>query len=238
MKTPPTLGVIMLDTRFPRPLGDIGHPASFGVPVRQQVVTGAWPATVVQSAEGLLAAGLLPAFADAARALQAEGVRAITTSCGFLVLLQQALQAAVDVPLVTSSLLSLPDCLAHEAQVGVLTIRADRLQPAHLLAAGVPPARLRDVLVQGTDPDGAFARPILGNHDTIDFAAAEADVVAAALALQARAPWLRTVVLECTNLPPHAAAIERHTGWRTLSLLQSSTLLQAFSLSSFPPSTP
>ena len=48
------LGVLMLDTRFPRPLGDIGHPQSFGVPVRQRVVAGAWPSSVVTSAEKLL----------------------------------------------------------------------------------------------------------------------------------------------------------------------------------------
>ena len=30
----PFLGILMLDTRFPRPPGDIGHPASFSMPVR------------------------------------------------------------------------------------------------------------------------------------------------------------------------------------------------------------
>ena len=228
----PELGVIMLDTRFPRPPGDIGNPASFAVPVRQRVVTGAWPAAVVQTAESRQASGMLPAFVAAARALQADGVCAITTSCGFLVLMQQALQAAVAVPVVTSSLLALPDCLAREQQVGVLTISADKLGPAHLLAAGVPEARLGDVLVQGVDPEGPFAGPVLRNESGMDLPAAEADVVRAALALQARAPHLRTLVLECTNMPPYAAAIESRTGWRTLSLLQSTTLLQAFSRTS------
>ncbi|APW36784.1 hypothetical protein RD110_05915 [Rhodoferax koreense] len=226
------LGVIMLDTRFPRPPGDIGNPASFAVPVRQRVVSGAWPAAVVQTAEAQQANGMQPAFVAAARALQADGVRAITTSCGFLVLMQQVLQAAVKVPVVTSSLLALPGCLAREGQVGVLTISADKLGPAHLRVAGVPEERLGDVLVQGMDPEGAFAGPILRNQPGLDVAAAEADVVRAALVLQAHAPHLRTLVLECTNMPPYAAAIERRTGWRTLSLLQSATLLHVFSRTS------
>lgn len=99
----PTLGLLMLDMRFPRPLGDIGNPESFGVPVRSQVVQGVWPATVVQSAEALRAAQVLPQFVVAARALAARGVQAITTNCGFPVLLQDELQAAVSVPVGRSS---------------------------------------------------------------------------------------------------------------------------------------
>lgn len=52
----------------------------------------------------------------------------------------------------------------------------------------------------------------------MDLAQAAADVVAAARALQARAPQLRTVVLECTNMPPYRAQIEAATGWQVLSL--------------------
>ena len=44
------LGLLMLDTRFPRPPGDIGHPATFGFPVRRRVVEGAAPGRVVRGA--------------------------------------------------------------------------------------------------------------------------------------------------------------------------------------------
>ena len=40
-EAPGFLGVVMLDTRFPRPPGDVGHPDAFGVPVRRHVVRGA-----------------------------------------------------------------------------------------------------------------------------------------------------------------------------------------------------
>jgi hypothetical protein len=221
---PGAIGVLMLETRFPRLPGDIGHPDAFGVPVRHLVVPGAWPQRVVADAHALRTGGLVPLFVDAARRLAAEGVRAITTSCGFLVLLQQDLQAAVPVPVVTSSLLQLPALLRDEPRVGVLTIDAARLGAAHLRAAGVPASRLQDVVVEGVDPGGEFARAILGNDAVMDIGRARSDVVAAARALQARAPDLRTVVLECTNLPPHAAAVRQATGWRLLSLLDDPRL--------------
>ncbi len=225
---PGFLGIVMLDTRFPRPPGDIGNPDSFPVPTRRVVVEGAWPEKVVQTAAGLRANKLLVAFSRMVRQLERDGAAAITTSCGFLVLLQRELQAAVKVPVVTSSLLLLPGLLASEGRVGVLTISARRLEPAHLRSAGVPRDRLGQVVLQGVDPSGEFAGAILGNRPAMDLARAEAEVVAAAQALKARAPDLRTVVLECTNMPPYAGAIAQATGLRPLSLLDSAALLKPF----------
>lgn len=218
------LGIVMLDTRFPRPLGDIGHPDSFGFPTRRGVVSGAWPDKVVASAAGLRAAQVVPAFVAVMRQLERDGARAITTSCGFLVLLQKELQAAVKVPVVTSSLLQLPGLLSREPQVGVLTISARHLGADYLRAAGVRRDRLAGVVVQGVDPAGAFATAILGNLPAMDLERACADVVAAGLALKARAPALRTVVLECTNMPPYAQAIREATGLAVHSLLDAAPL--------------
>ncbi|WP_411878829.1 aspartate/glutamate racemase family protein [Polaromonas sp. YR568] len=223
---PGFLGVVMLDTRFPRPPGDVGHPGAFGVPVRRHVVQGAWPGTIVQTAAGLRAAGVAPAFARAVQALQAEGARAVTTSCGFLVLLQDELQAAAQVPVITSSLLQLPALLARHPKVGVLTISAAALGPEHLLAAGVPANRLGDVVVQGVEPAGEFATAILGNRDTMDLERAGRDVVDAAMALKRREPALQAVVLECTNMPPYRQAVEAATGLKTWALADDERLLR------------
>ncbi len=225
-EAPGFLGVVMLDTRFPRLPGDIGHPDAFGVPVRQRVVQGAGPGKIVQTAAGLRAAGVAPAFVQAVQALAGEGALAIATSCGFLVLLQRELQAATAVPVITSSLLQLPGLLARQPKVGVLTISAAALGADHLLAAGVPQERLQDVLVQGVDPAGEFAAAILGNRDTMDIDKARSDVVNAAMALKQREPSLREVVLECTNLPPYRQAIEAVTGLKTWALTDDERLLR------------
>lgn len=222
------LGIVMLDTRFPRPLGDIGHPATFDPPTRRVTVERAWPSSVVQSAQSMRAAQLEEGFVAVVKLLAREGAKAITTSCGFLVLLQDQLQAAVAVPVVTSSLLQLPALLARHGRVGVLTISAEALGPEYLLAAGVPPQQLGDVLVQGVNKDGEFVRAILGNLATMDFVRAQEDVVAAARALKVREPTLTHLVLECTNMPPYQAAIEHATGMKCWSLLDDDKLLAPF----------
>lgn len=218
-QVPSVLGILMLDTQFPRPMGDVGHPATFGVSTHRDVFRGIWPAKVVASAASMRQARLVPGFQGMVRSMQMRGVQAVTTSCGFLVLLQKELQAVTKLPVVTSSLLQLPALLARERQVGVLTISSSSLGVEYLRAAGVPKERLKDVIIQGMPPQGEFVTKILGNQPTLDFAQASNEAVAAVLALKARAPELKSLVLECTNLPPYQTAIEAATGWKVLSLI-------------------
>lgn len=218
-QVPSVIGILMLDTQFPRPLGDLGNPQSWGVPVHLDIFKGVWPAKVVTSAASMRQARLVPGFQGMVRSMQMRGVQAVTTSCGFLVMLQKELQAVTKLPVVTSSLLQLPVLLRQEEKVGVLTISAASLGTEYLKAAGVPKHRLQDVIIQGMPPSGEFVSKILGNQPTLDVAQARQEAVAAAMALKQRAPQIQSLVLECTNLPPYAEAIEVATGWKIFSLL-------------------
>jgi len=189
----------MLDTRFPRVPGDVGNPSSFAIPVRHRVVAGASPQRVVREGDP----SLLQPFVDAAKQLVHEGARAITTSCGFLVQFQATMQAALPVPVWTSSLLKLPDLTAP----GVITVDALSLGSAHLRAAGADAT----VPVVGLAQDCHLQRALLDDMPTIDAASATADVVDAAQRLVARWPSVREIVLECTNMPPYAKAVARAT---------------------------
>jgi hypothetical protein len=222
---PRFIGVLTLDTRFPRLPGDIGNPASFGVPALTRTVREARPDQAVQSAAGQRAADLVTPFCHAMRDLERMGAASITTSCGFLVLMQEELQARAKVPVVTSSLLMLPALLGKNARVGVLTISARLLGEEFLAAAGVPASRIDDVVVEGVDAQGEFARAMLENRPRFDVARARREVVDAARRLNERDRSLTDVVLECTNMPPYAADIGRATGLQCWSLLQSEVLL-------------
>ncbi|HET7526252.1 MAG TPA: aspartate/glutamate racemase family protein [Burkholderiaceae bacterium] len=193
------LGVLMLETRFPRVPGDVGNAASFAMPVRHRIVEGASPQRVVRDGDP----ALLQPFIDAARALVDEGAAALTTSCGFLVEFQPAMQAALPVPVWTSSLLKLPELAAP----GVITVDALSLGARHLRAAGADAT----VPVVGLAADCHLQRALLDDEPTIDAGRAEADVVDAARRLVERFPAVREIVLECTNMPPYAKAVARAT---------------------------
>src|SRR3989442_8895637 len=82
-----TVGILILDTRFPRIPGDVGNAATFPFPVRYHRVSGAHPDLVVRRG----AEGFLPALVQGARAPDGESVRATPTSCRFLGKHQQEL---------------------------------------------------------------------------------------------------------------------------------------------------
>lgn len=220
-------GVLMLDTQFPRYPGDIGCPLGWPVALMYQKVSGMFPQEIVRTPESLKQHQVLPAFVKAGLQLVEQGAKGITTSCGFLVLLQRELQQALPVPVVTSSLLLMPHLLTKHQAIGVLTMDESALGEAHFLAAGVMPQDIPRLRVQGVDRQGAFASAIMGNHAQMDFEAAQKSVVSAALRLKQKAPDLKHVVLECTNMPPYAGAIELATGWQLHSLHQLLTTSSA-----------
>lgn len=197
------LGVIMLDTRFPRPPGDIGSPVTWeraGIPVRFVTVPGASARRVVQAQDP----ALLEPFVAATRSLARLGARLITTSCGFLAGWQAELQAAVDVPVITSSLLQ----CARLPSPGIVTFDAASLQAGLLQRAGVPAG----TPVEGLRPGCELQSRILADDTSLDLRQASDDVVEAAMRLVARHPEVQHLVLECTNMPPYRAAVAQATG--------------------------
>jgi hypothetical protein len=204
-----TVGILMLDTRFPRIPGDMGNATTFPFPVRYHRVTGASPDLVVRRG----AAGLLPNFVEGARALEREGVGAITTNCGFLVKYQRELAAAVTVPVFTSSLLLVPlvySMLAPGRRVGLMTVNAASLTPEHLAGAGIGPRV--PLAVAGMEGEKEFTRVMLNDELEMDVDLVREEHVRVARRLMADHPDIGAIVLECTNMPPYAADIQRETG--------------------------
>jgi Asp/Glu/hydantoin racemase len=227
-----TVGILMLDTRFPRIPGDMGNATTFPFPVRYHRVAGASPDRVVRAR----ADGLLPAFVEGARALEREGVGAITTNCGFLVKLQRELAAAVRVPVFTSSLLLVP--LVHRMlppgrRVGVLTVDSASLTGEHLEGAGIG----ADVplAIAGMEGEKEFTRVLLGDEAELDVDLAREEHVRVARRLIADHPDVGALVLECTNMPPYAADIQRAIGLPVFDVLSLVHLVHDALVTGLPP---
>ncbi|WP_137699382.1 aspartate/glutamate racemase family protein [Marimonas lutisalis] len=222
-----SVGILMLDARFPRIPGDMGNALTWPFPVHYKVVRDASPDRVVRRG----AEGMLEAFIAAAQELERDGVDGITTNCGFLALFQEELAAAVSVPVVTSSLMQVEQVnrvLPRGRRAGVLTISATSLTPLHLERARVP----EGTPIGTTEGGREFTRAILDNEEFLDVEAARADNVEAALALQKANPELGAIVLECTNMSPYAPDIARATGLPVFSIV---TLVTWFRQSLVPP---
>jgi len=204
-----SVGILMLDTQFPRIPGDMGNASTFDFPVRYHRVAGASPDRVVRQGQR----ELLPAFIEGARFLEREGVCAVTTNCGFLAKFQPELAAAVSIPVFTSSLMLVP--LVHRMlppgrAVGILTVNASALHAEHMAGAGIAPDV--PVVVAGLETEKEFTRVLLDDQLTLDVEAARQENVTVARRMLDAHPEIGAIVLECTNMPPYRADIQAATG--------------------------
>jgi Asp/Glu/hydantoin racemase len=201
------MGVLLLDTRFPRIPGDVGNASSYGFPVVFRVVRGATLKRVVFEADETL----LQPFVDAALELEGMGVRAITTSCGFLVLFQDKLANTLRVPVFTSSLLMVPFAYRLTGgRVGIITANSKTLTAKHLQAAGI--GQDVPVAVVGLEDKPEFSRSILQDTEEMDSDKVRAEVVDAAETLLSRYRDIKCFVFECHNLSPYGHAVNQRTG--------------------------
>lgn len=201
------IGILMLDTVFPRIVGDIGNAGTFPFPVKYKVVKGALPAMVVEKR----GEGLLPCFVAAARELEAEGVRAITTSCGFLAVFQQEFTAAVRIPVFTSSLLQIPlieKFLPPGQKIVVVTANSRALSPRHFQAAGVDQER---VAIIGLEEQTEFYSVFVRQKLVLDVAKVAGELRGIAATIRDSLPGAGAVVCECTNLPPFRSIFQEVT---------------------------
>ena len=216
------IGIIMLETQFPRIHGDVGNAATWPFPVLYKVVTDASPDRVVrQNAEGLL-----EALIDAARDLVNSGVDGITTNCGFLTLFQAELSAAAGVPVAASSLMQVPwvqAILPPGKRVGIVTISSTTLKSDHLKCAGVS----LETPIIGTEAGQEFSRAILGNEMVLDIDRSRADVITAGRTLCSQHPDIGALVLECTNMVPYASDVSDALGLPVFDFYSFMTWFQA-----------
>ena len=218
-----SVGILMLEARFPRIPGDMGNGLTWPFPVLFRIVRGASPERVVL--EG--ARGLFEDFARAAEELVALGCEGITTNCGFLSLFQAELAARVKVPVATSSLMQVPlvqALLPPGRRVGVITICATSLTEAHLIAAGCP----ADTPVVGLETGRELFRVLIkGEAEDLDIALAREDMLEAGRTLLRQHPEVGAVVLECTNMPPYAADLQGALGVPVFDIVSFVTWFQA-----------
>jgi Asp/Glu/hydantoin racemase len=203
-----SIGVLTLDTCFPRILGDVANAKTYPFPVKFRTVSKATIERVVkQGGEGLLAP-----FLEEARRLESEGVSAITTSCGFLSVFQDELAKQLRVPVFSSTLMVIPlihRMLGPGQKVGIITADSGSLTERHLKGAG---AGSVPVAIAGLEGTKEFASTILADRPTLDPEAVEKEIVAAAKRLVRENPDVGAMVFECANLAPYAEAVHRAVG--------------------------
>lgn len=201
------IGILILDAAYPCVPGNVGNATTYDYPVRFQEVRGASIDRLLNQRDPALE----EVFIEAALELQARGVKAITGACGFMALFQEEVAAAVEIPVFLSSLMQIPFMHALcGGTVGVITANASQLTPHHFDACKV--RRDTPLAVTGMEGQREFREAILEEKGTLDSPRIEQEVTEVARRLIQDNPDVRSILLECSDLPPYAHAVQAATG--------------------------
>lgn len=206
------IGICLLDRKYPLLPGNVGNPTTYNFPVRIKVLKDMWapPSPPLRDSLGNYTAPM-EQLVKTVKDLVEEGVRAITTSCGFFAASQKELAKTVKVPVFTSPLMLIPlvhRMLKPQQKVGVLTANAQLLTRDYLEAVGVNESV--PFVIVGLE-DSYFFEVVCDKKLTVDTKVWEKEVVTAAKRLVRKNLDVGAIVLECSDMPPFAAAIQKAT---------------------------
>ncbi len=202
------VGILMLDVRQPFVPGDVGNATSYDYPVLYKTVPGAQPPRVMRGDPELN-----DAVVEAARELEAQGVKGIGSDCGFFVTFQDLVRDAVDIPVFMSSLLELPlisTFLGRDKAIGVMTANSAALGNQVLELSGVEPER--ELVIRGMQDNPHWYEAFKDPAEKVDTDIIEREMVNTALEMKESSPHIGAYLLECSMMPPYAKAVQEATG--------------------------
>jgi len=199
------IGVLSSESYYYKLPGHIKNTTSFDFPVTYKIIKGAFSKVIVEQK----GAGLIDSFIEGAKELEKEGVKAITASCGFTVLFQDKLAAAVNIPVFTSSLLQIPlayKMIRKDQKVGVLVASQKSFTNDYLKAVGAEDV---PVCVTGMDGKSEFREVIIEKQRLdLNVIKLEEEVLGVVKELCENNP-VGALVIECTDLPPFSHKIQQ-----------------------------
>ena len=202
------VGILLLDARVPFIPGDVANATTYNYPVIFKLVPGLSTRVCLSGAPEFNAL-----MAEAAKELVAQGVRGISSDCGFMLQYQDTVRDAVDVPVCLSSLLQLPfvaRTMEPARPIGVLTADSSCLDPDFIERAGVKVEN--PIVIAGLQDEPEFQSAILGERGTLDSDLINAETVRVAEQMVAEHPDMGAFLLECSMLPPYAKAVQDAVG--------------------------
>jgi aspartate/glutamate racemase len=205
-----TIGLVQVRANLPMMPGNMGNATTFDFPMLYREMN-------VDNVMDLMKPEMTKNFTDgiveAAKWLELQGVSAIMGNCGFFAHYQNVVQDRIDTPFFSSSLMMLPmmvQSLPRNKKVGVLTANGPLLASGQAMENCGLSRELQAsrVVIEGCEDDleFAYAMSLDGKLNANRF---ERDILEGIKRLLKKDKDIAMILLECTELPPHAVAVQK-----------------------------
>lgn len=197
------IGILVTDSCYPLMPGNVANASSYNFPVLLKIMRGTTIRQVLSADPAVL-----ENIVEAGKDLQQQGVRAIIGACGYFGNYQEKAAAALEIPVFMSSLLQVPiiiQSLKPEHRIGIICASFDSLTPETLSQCGIND-QSRLVIIGAQDlPEfqNLFRCPQGFYSDKL-----EQEMIGLAKQFVADNPDIAAILLECSDMPPYAWAIQ------------------------------
>ena len=190
--------------------GNSTNPDTYPFPIKMVEVSSACVETVITNPSQKLLQDMVSIVKELK---EKDGIRAVTTSCGFNAIFQRQLADSVDIPVLTSSLLQVPfvhNLIGKEKSIGIITANKSSLTTEHMRACGI--TEDMKTVVFGLEKAKEWGTIFDNPDQKFDEKIVEQEIIATAKEGIREFPEIGAIVLECTDLPPFAKKISEATG--------------------------
>jgi len=197
------IGILVLDLWYPLLPGNVANGSTFDFPVLFKILKGSTGEQIVSADPALL-----DMILEGGKELEQQGVRAIVGACGYYANFQKEASKRLNVPTFLSSVLQVPIImrgLKPEQKVGILCANAPGLTPSLLSQCGVDD--LSRVAIVGAQDSPEFWNIIECTGHFNSYKVGQ-ELVGLAKQLVSKNPEVGAILLECSDMPPYAWAIQ------------------------------
>ena len=201
------IGILVIDIAYPLAPGNVANASTFPFPVLYKILEGVKP-------EKLLAGDpeILEILLEGGRELIAQGARSIVGACGSFAYFQKAAARAFGVPTYLSIMTLVPlilQSLRPDQKLGIIAADARAITPKVLEQCDVVS---RERLAFASAIETPEFSKLLTAPEVFSSEVCEAEIAALAERFVADNPEVGAILLQCSDLPPYAASIQKVTG--------------------------
>jgi len=202
------IGILRLDCLIPLLPGDVSNANTYKFPVLYKIAEGV---TEEQLFKGEPSVG--ERLIKAGKELEKQGVRAISSSCGYFGYYQKEVAAALDIPVFLSSLLQIPlisRALRPGQKVGIICANSATFSPNLTSACGVNDWSI--IKVVGFEDLRKSEDMALTFPDKFNSHKFEEELVSLVRRFVNNNHDIGAILFECANLPPYAWSVQKAVG--------------------------
>jgi hypothetical protein len=202
------IGIVVIDVWYPMLPGNVANASTYRFPVTYKVLRGATIEQILQG-DPVLKNLIIEAGKEL---IETHGVRAVVGACGSFANYQSDVAGALSVPVFMSVMLQVPMILRSlkpTGKLGIVAAAKKALTRRVFEECGITDAS-RLVIEEVKDlPEFHNLLQCGGRFNTSRL---EDQVVDLATQMVTRNPEIRGLLIQCSDLPPYASAIQNATG--------------------------